>query len=160
MTMLYPIVLETEESGAVSAYVPGLPVYAAAYTWEGGARYSRCADRVSERAPRKSARCTCARRTLLRQRAAKGRHLWRSGVGGRQSKHDEGTRLASQWSAWWPTSEDRGRTITYKGVPLASWTDERKPLPSMCTPDLQTQPTHQILPRGNAARRIGDDKTP
>ena len=30
MTMLYPIVLETEESGAVRAYVPGLPVYAAA----------------------------------------------------------------------------------------------------------------------------------
>ena len=30
MTMLYPIVLETEGSGAVSAYVPGLPVYAAA----------------------------------------------------------------------------------------------------------------------------------
>jgi predicted RNase H-like HicB family nuclease len=30
MTMLYPIVLETEDSGAVSAYVPGLPVYAAA----------------------------------------------------------------------------------------------------------------------------------
>jgi predicted RNase H-like HicB family nuclease len=32
MTMLYPIVLETEESGAVSAYVPGLPIYAAAET--------------------------------------------------------------------------------------------------------------------------------
>ena len=32
MTMLYPIVLETEDSGAVSAYVPGLPVYAAADT--------------------------------------------------------------------------------------------------------------------------------
>jgi hypothetical protein len=30
MTMFYAIVLETEESGAVSAYVPGLPVYAAA----------------------------------------------------------------------------------------------------------------------------------
>jgi hypothetical protein len=28
----YPIVFETEESGAVSAYVPGLPVYAAADT--------------------------------------------------------------------------------------------------------------------------------
>jgi len=28
--MLYPIVLETEENGAVSAYVPGLPVYVAA----------------------------------------------------------------------------------------------------------------------------------
>jgi predicted RNase H-like HicB family nuclease len=32
MTMLYPILLETENSGAVSAYVPGLPVYAAAET--------------------------------------------------------------------------------------------------------------------------------
>jgi len=32
MTMLYPIVLEIEDSGAVSAYVPGLPVYAAAET--------------------------------------------------------------------------------------------------------------------------------
>lgn len=32
MTRLYPIVLETDESGAVSAYVPGLPVYAAADT--------------------------------------------------------------------------------------------------------------------------------
>jgi predicted RNase H-like HicB family nuclease len=30
MTMLYPIVFETEGDGAVSAYVPGLPVYAAA----------------------------------------------------------------------------------------------------------------------------------
>src|SRR5262245_38520372 len=30
MTRHYPIVLEAEESGAVSAYVPGLPVYAAA----------------------------------------------------------------------------------------------------------------------------------
>jgi predicted RNase H-like HicB family nuclease len=28
--MLYPIVLETEEDGAMSAYLPGLPVYAAA----------------------------------------------------------------------------------------------------------------------------------
>jgi len=30
MTVHYPIVFETEESGVVSAYVPGLPVYAAA----------------------------------------------------------------------------------------------------------------------------------
>ena len=30
--MHYPIVLETEPGGAVSAYVPGLPVYAAANT--------------------------------------------------------------------------------------------------------------------------------
>jgi predicted RNase H-like HicB family nuclease len=32
MTAYYPIVIETEASGAVSAYVPGLPVYAAADT--------------------------------------------------------------------------------------------------------------------------------
>lgn len=33
MTQLFPIVLETEDSGAVSAYVPGLPVYAASDTY-------------------------------------------------------------------------------------------------------------------------------
>ena len=32
MIVHYPVVLETEPSGAVSAYVPGLPVYAAADT--------------------------------------------------------------------------------------------------------------------------------
>ena len=32
MSLHYPIILETEASGAVSAYVPGLPVYAAADT--------------------------------------------------------------------------------------------------------------------------------
>ena len=32
MTTYFPIVFETEESGAISAYVPGLPVYAAADT--------------------------------------------------------------------------------------------------------------------------------
>jgi hypothetical protein len=32
MTVYYPIVFETEATGAVSAYVPGLPVYAAADT--------------------------------------------------------------------------------------------------------------------------------
>jgi predicted RNase H-like HicB family nuclease len=32
MTTYYPIVIETEADGAVSAYVPGLPVFAAADT--------------------------------------------------------------------------------------------------------------------------------
>ena len=41
MTMFYPIVLETEESGAVSAYVPGLPVYAAADSHEKAERALR-----------------------------------------------------------------------------------------------------------------------
>ena len=30
MTLLHPIVLEAEDNGAASAYVPGLPIYAAA----------------------------------------------------------------------------------------------------------------------------------
>ncbi len=34
MTTRYPIVFEVEDSGAVSAYVPGLPVYAAAESAE------------------------------------------------------------------------------------------------------------------------------
>jgi hypothetical protein len=32
MTVHYPIVLETEANGAISAYVPGLPIYVAADT--------------------------------------------------------------------------------------------------------------------------------
>ena len=32
MTSYYPVVIDTEANGAVSAYVPGLPVYAAADT--------------------------------------------------------------------------------------------------------------------------------
>ena len=50
MTVLYPIVLETEGNGAVSAYVPGLPVYAVA---ESPARQSEpsapCSRRTSRR---------------------------------------------------------------------------------------------------------------
>ena len=45
MTMLYPLVLETEDSGAVSAYVPGLPVYAAADTHAKAERAIRAALR-------------------------------------------------------------------------------------------------------------------
>jgi hypothetical protein len=41
MTKLYPIVLETEDDGAVSAYVPGLPVYAAADTHAKAERANR-----------------------------------------------------------------------------------------------------------------------
>ena len=32
MNLYFPIVLDTEESGAISAFVPGLPIYAAADT--------------------------------------------------------------------------------------------------------------------------------
>jgi predicted RNase H-like HicB family nuclease len=43
MIVHYPIVLETESDGAVSAYVPGLPVYAAADTHAQAERAIRAA---------------------------------------------------------------------------------------------------------------------
>ena len=56
MTLLYPIVLEIEDNGVVSAYVPGLPVYAAAETpCKGGTRHSMGLDGVPGRAPGQSA---------------------------------------------------------------------------------------------------------
>ena len=39
MTIRYPVVLETEANGVVSAYVPRLPVYAAADTGEARTRH-------------------------------------------------------------------------------------------------------------------------
>ena len=68
MTLLYPIVLETEDNGAVSAYVPGLPVYAAAESLcKGRTRHSCRADGVPGGAPGQSTRCTSPRGALLRQ---------------------------------------------------------------------------------------------
>ena len=43
--------LETEESGAVSAYVPGLPVYVAADSLAEATRHPRGPDGLPERAP-------------------------------------------------------------------------------------------------------------
>jgi hypothetical protein len=51
MTIRYPVVLETEANGVVSAYVPGLPVYAAADTGEGRTRHLGRADGLSGGAP-------------------------------------------------------------------------------------------------------------
>ena len=119
MTMLYPIVLETEESGAVSAYVPGLPVYAAAETpREGRARHSRGVDGVLGGAPGQSARRTGPRGTLLRQREADGRYRRRRGPGRRPSERHEGSRLTNKWPAWWSTSHRRPRRTTRQGVAL------------------------------------------
>ncbi len=64
MTRLYPIVLETEDNGAVSAYVPGLPVYAAADSYRKAERAIRAvlADYlVTHPASRPGARVRVAR---------------------------------------------------------------------------------------------------
>jgi hypothetical protein len=44
MTICYPIVLETEMNRAVSAYVPGLPVYAAADSQSNAERAIRAVE--------------------------------------------------------------------------------------------------------------------
>ena len=70
MTLFYPIVLETEANGAVSAYVPGLPVYAAA---ESPAKAERAIRAVLtaylEAHPTSRPECTGPRGALLRQGA-------------------------------------------------------------------------------------------
>jgi hypothetical protein len=63
MTVHYPIVLETETSGAVSAYVPGLPVYAAADSHTKAERAIRALTAYLEAHPRS--------RSLARVRVAR-----------------------------------------------------------------------------------------
>jgi hypothetical protein len=52
MTMLYPIVLETEDNGAVNAYVGAAPVCRGRFAREGRTGDPRGSVRISERAPR------------------------------------------------------------------------------------------------------------
>ena len=124
MTLLYPIVLETEDNGAVSAYVPGLPVYAAAETpCKGRTRHSCRADSVPGSAPGQSTRCTSPRGALLRQGENESRYRRRRGPGRRAAQRNEGASLASERPTWRSTSQDRGRdTTTREGVATLSRT--------------------------------------
>ena len=111
MTMLYPIVLETEESGAVSAYVPGLPVYAAADTHAKAERAIRAVlAEYLERAPGESARRTSPRRTRFRSREDASQRRWRCRSGGRKAQRGEGASLACQRPARRAPSEARDHT--------------------------------------------------
>ena len=105
MTMLYPIVLETEESGAVSAYVPGLPVYAAAETHAKAERAIRgvLTEYLNAHpASRPDARVRVAR--FSGRGEEEGRDRRRRGIGWRPSKRHQGTRVANEWPARWSTS--------------------------------------------------------
>ncbi len=100
MTMLYPIVLETEESGAVSAYVPGLPVYAAADSHAKAERAIRAVltDYLNAHpASRPDARVRVAR--VSDQREDANQRRWRCRAGGREAQRREGACLACQWPA-------------------------------------------------------------
>jgi predicted RNase H-like HicB family nuclease len=111
MTMLYPIVLETEESGAVSAYVPGLPVYAAADSHAKAERAIRAVlAEYLERAPGESSRRTSPRRTRLRSREDASQRRWRCRSGGREAQRREGACLACQRPARRAPSEERDHT--------------------------------------------------
>ena len=110
MTMLYPIVLETEEDGAVSAYVPGLPVYAAADTHAKAERAIRGgAQGVPRGTPVQQARGTCTSGALL------GRRHWqrrdrRGGRAGRCQAHPrQGAGIAREWSTRGAAAKARRR---------------------------------------------------
>jgi predicted RNase H-like HicB family nuclease len=89
--MLYPIVLETEESGAVSAYVPGLPVYAAADSYAKAERAIRAVLAEYLNAPGQSSRRTSPRRTRFRSREDANQRRWCCRSGGREAQRREGT---------------------------------------------------------------------
>ena len=98
MTMLYPIVLETEDNGAVSAYVPGLPVYAAADSHAKAERAIRAvlaAYLAAHPDSRPEARVRVARVRGGSQDEHQRRE--RCGAGGRQAQCGEGRGLACQW---------------------------------------------------------------
>ena len=108
MTVLYPIVLETENSGAVSAYVPGLPVYAAGDSHAKAERAIRAVLTAYLQAhpdSRPDVRVRVARFSL-HDRTGEGRHRRPRGPRRRASERDEGARIAKQWSPWWKASQD------------------------------------------------------
>jgi predicted RNase H-like HicB family nuclease len=74
ITTSYPVVFETEESGAVSAYVPGLPLYAAADTAEQAERAIRglLAAYVEDRSSRRE-QLPASRTTVKVARVTTGR---------------------------------------------------------------------------------------
>ena len=93
MTVHYPIVLETETSGAVSAYVPGLPVYAAGDSFSKAERAIR-AVLIAYLEAHPGSRSRCLESTAAPRRRA---HRAQTGdlVGGRAGHRQAATRNQS-----------------------------------------------------------------
>ena len=112
MTVHYPIVLETEANGAVSAYVPGLPVYAAADSRAKAERAIR--DVLSaylEAHPTSVNGSADPRGSVLEWSPTQGRHRRRCGADRRAAERDQGSRSARKWPARRSTSQgDRKAT--------------------------------------------------
>ena len=109
MTMLYPIVLETEDNGAVSAYVPGLPVYAAADSHAKAEReIPRSSDGIPRRPPDEPAGCSGSRGTVLSHRQTEGRDRRRRRSGRREADGGKGARIEGQRPARGTSCEERG----------------------------------------------------
>ena len=112
MTMHYPIVLESEESGAVSAYVPGLPVYAAADSHAKAERAIRAvlAEYLDAHpASRPDARVRVARVSGRGRRRSPSLAwpLWSA-----QAKRRQSAGLACQRSAWRAPSKGATKRAT------------------------------------------------
>jgi hypothetical protein len=106
MTMLYPIVFETEQNGAVSACVPGLPVYAAADSQAKAERAIRAvlAEYLGEHP---DARVRVARVSDRGKARISVVGVWRGSARGREEQRRQGT---------WPL----GPTAVSAGAPLSA----------------------------------------
>ena len=105
MTLLYPIVLETEDDGAVSAYVPGLPVYAAAESPAKAERAIRAvltAYLTAHPASRPEARVRVAR--FSDRGKARVDIVGVAGSVGAQRSATKARASPSEWPAWRATS--------------------------------------------------------
>lgn len=107
MTIYYPIVLETEASGAVSAYVPCLSVYAAADSHSKAERAIRAVLTYLEAHPRSR---STARLRVARVSDRRTQEVDIVGVaalvGARRSARK--TRASREWTAWRTTAQDGG----------------------------------------------------
>ena len=104
MTIHYPIVLETEANGAVSAYVPGLPVYAAADSHAKAVRAIRdvlTAYLEAHPGSRSVAQVRVARFSDRQER----RHRRCRGARRRTPERAQGTRLSRERAAGRTTAE-------------------------------------------------------
>lgn len=107
MTVLYPIVLETEASGAVSAHVPGLPVYAAADTSAKAERAIRAVLTAYLEAHPDSRPEVRVRVARFSDKEDEGRYRWCRGSGRRTPERDKGTGLANERTARRSPPQDR-----------------------------------------------------
>jgi hypothetical protein len=103
----FPIVFEREASGAISAYVAGLPVYAATDTHRKAehAIAALLTEYVKAHPDsRPDVQVRVARVTT--RTATRVDMVGVAAAGGSETESFKGTGVASEWSTWWPSAKD------------------------------------------------------